>query len=100
MGFSPFVIQRNPRWYPNPTQFDPTRFAPAAAATRPRLSYLPFGIGAHQCIGMHLALQQLTTVMQTILQTGIPGLVDITSVDFRPQVVLEPDRVLFASFQR
>ncbi|GAA5530786.1 cytochrome P450 [Herpetosiphon gulosus] len=99
LGFSPFIIQRNPQWYPNPTQFDPSRFAPEAAAARPRLSYIPFGIGAHQCIGMHLALQQLTTVMQTVLQAGIPRLVDATPVGFKPRIVLEPDRALLGLSQ-
>ncbi|MCA0350811.1 MAG: cytochrome P450 [Chloroflexi bacterium] len=98
LGFSPFVIQRNPRWYPNPTNFDPARFDPDAIATRPRLSYLPFGIGSHQCIGMHLALQQITTVMQTVLQIGTPSLVDQTPVSFKPRIVLEPDQPLFAVF--
>lgn len=98
LGFSPFVIQRNPRWYPNPTNFDPARFDPDAVAARPRLSYLPFGIGSHQCIGMHLGFQQITTVMQTVLQTRTPSLADQTPASFKPRIVLEPDRPLLAVF--
>ncbi len=100
LGFSPFVIQRHPHWYPNPTHFDPARFAPAAVAARPRLSYLPFGIGAHQCIGMPLALQQLTTVMQTVLRVGTPRLTDPLLPGFNPQLVLEPDRAIMAFLER
>ena len=48
----PYVLHRHPVFFPDPARFDPDRFA----AERPsRWAYLPFGDGAHKCIGEHLA---------------------------------------------
>lgn len=47
-----YVLHRHPGLFPDPERFDPDRFA----AERPsRSAYLPFGDGAHKCIGEHLA---------------------------------------------
>ncbi len=47
-----YVLHRHPGAFPDPERFDPGRFT----ETRPsRWSYLPFGDGAHKCIGEHLA---------------------------------------------
>jgi cytochrome P450 len=45
---SPFVTQRNPRYFPEPDAFRPERWS----ATEPkRFAYFPFGGGAKMCIG-------------------------------------------------
>ncbi len=41
--------------YPNPTQFDPARFAPERAEHRKPGAYAPFGLGAHTCAGSGMA---------------------------------------------
>jgi cytochrome P450 len=44
------------RWWTNPEQFDPERFSPERAEDKGhRAAYLPFGSGAHVCIGQQLA---------------------------------------------
>lgn len=47
-------VHRDPAIWPDPDRFDPGRFAPDAPR-RPKLSYLPFGLGPRTCIGMTLA---------------------------------------------
>ncbi len=43
-------------YWDNPMQFDPMRFAPPREEhKRHSFSYMPFGGGAHKCIGMHFA---------------------------------------------
>ncbi|GAB4551286.1 MAG: cytochrome P450 [Anaerolineae bacterium] len=49
--FSTWVTHRDPRFFDQPTQFIPERFAPENAHKIHRYAYLPFGAGAHQCIG-------------------------------------------------
>ena len=52
---SPYVLHRNPNFWPDPTRFDPARFDAPQVAARPRHAYLPYGLGPHRCIGLHLA---------------------------------------------
>ncbi|HTU62823.1 MAG TPA: cytochrome P450 [Polyangiales bacterium] len=50
------AVGRHPRWWKEPSRFDPERFSPARAEDRRHPAiYLPFGGGAHACIGMQLA---------------------------------------------
>ncbi len=54
---SPPFTHRMKEWWDNPEQFDPMRFSPERAEhKRHGFSYIPFGGGAHKCIGMHFAL--------------------------------------------
>ena len=64
---SPFVTQRDPRWFTNPEEFQPERWA-APAADRPRFAWFPFGAGPRSCVGEHFALGVLTLALVTIAQ--------------------------------
>lgn len=45
-----------PEYWTDPTTFDPMRFAPDRAEDKGHLfQYIPFGGGAHKCLGMHFA---------------------------------------------
>jgi cytochrome P450 len=48
---SPWSVQRDSRWFPDPDRFDPERFAPGAVSQRPQFSYFPFGGGGRRCLG-------------------------------------------------
>jgi cytochrome P450 len=48
---SPYLTHRIAAFWPDPLRFDPDRFAPEAVRARHPLAYLPFGDGAHQCVG-------------------------------------------------
>jgi cytochrome P450 len=58
-------IHHDERWWPDPEEFDPTRFLGDAARNRPRSAYLPFGGGRRICIGQSFAL------MEMVLMTAI-----------------------------
>jgi cytochrome P450 len=50
------ALGRHPRWWNEPKKFDPERFSPARAEDKRHPAiYMPFGGGAHACIGMQLA---------------------------------------------
>jgi cytochrome P450 len=68
VSLSPYVIQRDPRWFPEPERFDPDRFAPGRAAALPEYAFFPFGAGPHVCIGNTFALMEITLVVATIVE--------------------------------
>jgi cytochrome P450 len=65
---SPYVTQRDPRFWPDPERFDPNRFAPEAAAERPRFAYLPFGGGPRKCIGADFAMTESQLILAAVAQ--------------------------------
>lgn len=49
-----YAIHRDPKYYPKPEVFDPERFEDEAVNLRHPMTYLPFGEGPRNCIGMSL----------------------------------------------
>jgi cytochrome P450 len=65
---SPYLVQRDPRFFPDPLRFDPLRFTPEAKAARPKFAYFPFGGGARQCIGEPFAWMEGVLILATLAQ--------------------------------
>ncbi|XP_059224373.1 cytochrome P450 6g1 isoform X1 [Stomoxys calcitrans] len=54
-----FAIQRDPKYWPNPNEFDPERFSPEnKKLNNNSTTYMPFGTGPHNCIGSRIGLLQ------------------------------------------
>ncbi|MTE16708.1 cytochrome P450 [Nocardia aurantiaca] len=72
-----FLIGRDPRWWPNPDVFDPSRFMPGADAGRNRGAFAPFSGGPRTCIGRNLALMETVLIAAKFSQTHtfetVPG---------------------------
>lgn len=65
---SPWVLGRDPRWFPDPTRFDPGRWLDERTATVPRHAYVPFGVGPRRCLGEAFAWQEGILVLATMLR--------------------------------
>ncbi|QEU93728.1 cytochrome P450 [Streptomyces kanamyceticus] len=67
--FYPFwAVHMNPRYWPEPEAFRPERFTPQEAAGRPRLAYIPFGVGPRSCEGAQLAMVEAKLVLAVLLK--------------------------------
>jgi cytochrome P450 len=90
---SQYVVQRDARWWPDPLRFHPDRFAPGAAAHRPRFRYFPFGGGPRQCIGESFALLEGTIALATIAQHWEMEALDATPPALSSNIItLRPKR--------
>jgi cytochrome P450 len=86
----PWTLHRHPAYWPNPEGFDPDRFLPEAAAARPRYTYMPFGGGPRQCIGVNFALYETKLVLATLLQRYSVELIPGQNLSCDAAVTLRP----------
>ena len=77
VSVAPAFTHRMAEWWPQPERFDPERFAPERAERkRHSFAFMPFGGGAHKCIGLHFAgLQSKCFLFQLLLKwrVGLPA---------------------------
>ncbi|NWT00175.1 CP3A9 protein, partial [Mionectes macconnelli] len=64
----PYVLHHNPDYWPNPEEFRPERFSKENKESIDPYTYLPFGAGPRNCIGMRFALLSLKVAMASLLQ--------------------------------
>lgn len=65
----PVFTHRDPQWWSEPDSFDPERFGPDRAEHRRHpFAWVPFGGGAHMCLGLHFAEMQVKAVMHVMLR--------------------------------
>jgi cytochrome P450 len=88
--FSQYIVHRDAKWFPEPDQFRPERFAAAAKSGRPRFAYFPFGGGGRQCIGESFAWMEAVLALATIAQRWRIELVPGQKIELQPKITLRP----------
>ncbi len=72
-----YLLHRHPRYWSEPDQFRPERFAPEHEAERPRFAYMPFAAGPRHCIGETFALYEMLMHVQRVARrlrlVHVPG---------------------------
>jgi cytochrome P450 len=69
MSVSPWFSHYMPEYWTNPTEFDPERFAePRCEDKSHRFAWVPFGGGAHKCIGMYFGTQEVKMLLHHLLR--------------------------------
>ncbi len=68
------TVHERPDLYEDPEAFKPERFLESRPGT---YTWLPFGVGAHRCLGANLAILEARVLFRTLLQhrslTELPG---------------------------
>ena len=67
VGVSPSSVHMDADHWPDPRTFNPLRFTAEETAQRHKYAWVPFGGGAHMCLGLHFAYLQIKVLMAQIL---------------------------------
>jgi cytochrome P450 len=86
---SPYVTQRNPRYFDQPERFDPERWR---TISPPKFAYFPFGGGAKMCIGEPFAKAEGVIVLAMLARRWRLASVDNSAVGPAPGMLLNPNR--------
>lgn len=97
---SQYIMHRDPRFYPNPDRFDPERWRPEVAATRPKFSYFPFGGGTRFCIGEQFAWMEGILILTTIGQKWRMSYAGASAPSVEPRITLRPAGTLPMKVER
>jgi cytochrome P450 len=87
---SPFVTQRDARFFPEPLRFEPERWRSEEPRRRPRFSYFPFGGGPRVCIGEGFAWVEGKLLLATLARRWRPRPAPGHDVRPEPLVTLRP----------
>ena len=94
---SPYITQRNPRWFADPQAFLPERWA---GPEPPKFAYFPFGGGAKMCIGEPFSKLEGVLVLATLARRLRLDLVGDAAVGIAPGATLRPDRPILMRPER
>ncbi|MGZ8334806.1 MAG: cytochrome P450 [Allosphingosinicella sp.] len=67
-GVNPMLTHLLPEIWGDPGQYDPNRFSPERSLGRHRFAFVPFGGGAHGCLGANFAYLQVRALLRSLLE--------------------------------
>jgi cytochrome P450 len=67
-GVNPMLTHLLPEIWDEPDRYDPMRFSPDRARGRHRFAFVPFGGGAHGCLGANFAYLQVRALLRSLLE--------------------------------
>ena len=79
VGINAYFVHHEEEHWDNPHVFDPMHFTPEKVKARHKYAWVPFGGGAHMCLGLHFAYMQVKILMAQLLPR------------YRIELVQEPD---------
>ncbi|XP_057367188.1 cytochrome P450 3A14-like [Daphnia carinata] len=63
-----YALHHMEEYYPDPEKFDPDRWTPENKAKRSPYTYMAFGTGPRNCVGMRFAMEELKIAVCTMVQ--------------------------------
>ena len=79
VGINQYFVHHEEEHWDDPFAFEPMRFTPDKVKARHKYAWVPFGGGAHMCLGLHFAYMQVKILMAQLLPR------------YRIELVQEPD---------
>ena len=92
---SPYYTQRLPEIWSEPNRFDPERFNKERAEHRKhKHAWIPFGGGAHKCLGLNFAELQIKLVLFHLLKNYQISVRDGYKMPYQPAPIGKPTDLL------
>ena len=90
VSISPSYVHMMPEYWENPETFDPMRFTPDKVKARHKYAWVPFGGGAHMCLGLHFAYMQTKLFMHHLLTSVKVEIADGYAPDWQAWPIPKP----------
>lgn len=87
---SQWVMHRDSRFFSQPDQFLPQRWANNLLKTLPKYAYFPFGGGSRVCVGQSFAMLEITLILVVLIQRFQLQLLPDPPVELYPSLTLRP----------
>ena len=97
---SQWVNHRDPKYFPEPEQFHPERWADGLARRLPKFAYYPFGGGQRMCVGNAFALMEATIILAAVGQQYRFTLDPDAVIGLKPQITLLPTNAIPVTLHR
>ena len=90
VGVNPTFVHNDPEIWDDPASFDPMRFTREAEKARHKYTWVPFGGGAHMCLGLHFAYMQIKILMAHLLTNYRVEVTDGYAPDWQAWPIPQP----------
>lgn len=78
-----FALQRDEKYFPNPSKYNPERFSEEKKGSIPSYAYLPFGLGPRECLGKRFGLIQVKLGLIYFLRSHYVEVCEETQLDMQ-----------------
>ncbi|XP_033478797.1 cytochrome P450 3A30-like [Epinephelus lanceolatus] len=78
-----YALHHDPELWPEPEEFKPDRFSKQSKQSINPYTYLPFGIGPRNCLGMRFALMMVKLALVEVLQNYSFSICEETEIPLR-----------------
>ena len=90
VAVSPYITQRDPRYFDDPESFRPERFAPGTEEKINRYANFPFGAGQRGCLGENFAITEAVLILSAVVQRYRFSLAPGQAIATDPMITLRP----------
>jgi cytochrome P450 len=90
VSISPSYVHMMPEYWEYPETFDPMRFTPDKVKARHKYAWVPFGGGAHMCLGLHFAYMQMKLFTHHLLTSVRVEIADGYAPDWQAWPIPKP----------
>ena len=100
VGIGVHYVHHQEEHWDDPYRFDPMRFTPDKVKARHKYAWVPFGGGAHMCLGLHFAYMQVKILMAQLLPRYRITLADGYDPQWQAWPIPKPKDGLRVRFER